>query len=291
MTVDQARTHIIIVNYNAGDWLQRSIKSAIAFSDGAITVVDNASNDSSVNDAKSQIASARLEWQLNQRNLGFAAANNQVLKNVSSEFAVLMNPDCELDESSISPILEAMDADPSIGLASGRICNEDGSLQITCRRRFPTPWSAFVRLFQLHRLFPNSPKFANFDYGDVDGAKDVELVEAISGAFVFARMSAVNKVGLLDENYFMHCEDLDWCKRFELAGYKVAFVSGAKLVHAKGVSSRSRPIRVLYTLHKGMNRFYDKFYKDDYSWVLRVIVKFGIVASFIARSFMSLLKR
>ncbi len=303
---DQARTHIIIVNYNAGDWLKRSLDSALRFSDGAVTVVDNASTDTSVKLAQAEIQDSRLSWQLNDENLGFATANNQVLGQIESEFAILMNPDCELNESSIRPILEAMDSDSRIGLASGRICNEDGTMQATCRRRFPTPWTAFVRLFGLKKLFPNSPKFADFDYGVLDhgslvssdvaldsskSSQEIENVEAISGAFMCARMSAVKEVGLLDEAYFMHCEDLDWCKRFELAGYKVAFVPDSKLVHAKGVSSRSRPIRVLYTLHKGMNRFYDKFYKNEYSLVLRVIVKLGIVASFFARALLALVRR
>lgn len=293
---DQARTHIIIVNYNAGDWLKRAINSALKFSAGVVTVVDNASTDSSVKQAQDKVKDPRLKWQLNKKNLGFAAANNQVLNELETEFAVLMNPDCELDVTSIQPILEAMDSDLRIGLASGRICNEDGTMQATCRRRFPTPWSAFVRLLKLNKLFPNSPKFADFDLGNVDlddsnSVQELEHVEAISGAFMVARMSAVKEVGLLDEAYFMHCEDLDWCKRFELAGYKVAFVPSAKLVHAKGVSSRSRPIRVLYTLHKGMNRFYDKFYKNEYSLVLRLIVKLGIVSSFFARAILSLIRR
>ncbi len=293
---DHARTHIIIVNYNAGNWLKRSINSALKFSAGAVSIVDNASTDSSVENVQAEIQDSRLQWHLNSDNLGFAAANNQVLKQVESEFAILMNPDCELNGNSIQPILDAMDGDLDIGLASGRICNEDGTMQATCRRNFPTPWSAFVRLLKLNKVFPNSSKFADFDSSDVDwndlsDSRDVESVEAISGAFMVARMSAVDQVGLLDEAYFMHCEDLDWCKRFELSGYKVAFVPGAKLVHAKGVSSRSRPIRVLYTLHKGMNRFYDKFYKNEYSLVIRLIVKLGIVASFFARALLSLINK
>ena len=103
-------------------------------------------------------------------------------------------------------------------------------------------------------------------------------------------MSAVKQVGLLDEGYFMHCEDLDWCKRFELGQWKVAFVPAAHVVHAKGVSTQSRPIGVLYTLHTGMNRFFDKFYAKQTSLRLRLIVKFGIASSFIARAGVSLIK-
>jgi len=184
-----------------------------------------------------------------------------------------------------------MNEDPTIGLASCRVLNEDGTLQTTCRRRFPTPWSAFVRMSQLGRMFKTSPKFADFDYGtSVNEDDPVETVEAISGAFMVARMEAVRQVGLLDEEYFMHCEDLDWCKRFELHNLKVAFVPCASVLHAKGVSSQSRPVGVLYTLHIGMNRFFDKFYQTEYGLPLRLTVKLGIAMSFIARSSFALLR-
>jgi len=282
-------THIVIVNYNSGDWLQRSIRSALDFSDGRVTVVDNLSNDDSVANTQAKISNGRLSWQLNDQNLGFAAANNQVLKGLDCDYAVLMNPDCELNSESIGTIIEVMEQDSKIGLASCRILNEDGSLQKTCRRRFPTPCSAFVRMAQLNRVFPNNPRFSDFDYGgSVNPAGPVEQVDAISGAFMVVRMNAVKHVGLLDEDYFMHCEDLDWCKRFEQNDWKVAFVPTAAVLHAKGVSSRSRPIGVLYTLHTGMNRFFDKFYSTEYSLPLRLAVKVGIALSFVARAAISM---
>ncbi|MFT6032979.1 MAG: GT2 family glycosyltransferase [Arenicella sp.] len=286
-----ASTHIIIVNYNAGRWLQRSIGSALKFSDGEVTVVDNLSRDSSVKDAQTIFDDSRLSWQLNDQNTGFAAANNQVLKDSHCDYAVLMNPDCELSQHSLSLIIEAMQSDGKIGLASCRILNEDGTLQTTCRRRFPTPWSALVRMLQLNRWWPNNPKFEDFDYGDrLDASNPIETVEAISGAFMVARMSAVEQVGLLDEDYFMHCEDLDWCKRFALHGWTVALVPAASVIHAKGVSSKSRPLRVLYTLHIGMNRFFDKFYQTEYSLAVRLLVKFGILVSFVNRAGFSIIK-
>ena len=281
-----SRSHIIIVNYNADDWLSRAVGSALRHSDGVVTVVDNASSDQSVVTTQSMINDPRLRWILNKHNLGFAAANNQVLESLDSEFAVLMNPDCELSSDALEVIFAAFDQNPKMGLASCRISNSDGSTQSTCRRRFPTPWSALMRMLQLHRLFPNNPSFANFDYGDsIDiNSTQVETVEAISGAFMVARKSAIENVGLLDQEYFMHCEDLDWCKRFALAGWSVGFVPSVSVLHAKGVSSQSRPIAVLWTLHKGMNRFFDKFYRDQYSWLLRSTVKLGIIASFVTRA-------
>ena len=271
-------THTIIVNFNAGDWLSRSIASALAGTSGAISVIDNQSEDDSLKRAQQQFSGqARIRWVSNAENRGFAAANNQVLAELESDVAVLLNPDCEMNEQTLEPILQAFESDPSIALASCRILNQDGSPQVTCKRRFPTPASALARMLQVHRFFPNSTRFQNFDYGDTITEEDgVDYVEAISGAFMVVRKTAIEEVGLLDEAYFMHCEDLDWCKRFELAGWKVAFVSEASVIHAKGVSSASRPIQVLRTLHAGMDLYFDKFYKNQYSWLMRMTVKLGI---------------
>ncbi len=283
--------HIVIVNFNSGEWLSRALTSALEFSDAIISVVDNASTDESLELAKSLFRSERIDWISNDNNVGFAAANNQVLKNIDSDFAVLMNPDCEIREGTLTEIINAFDANPRYGIASCRILNEDLSLQPTCRRYFPTPWSALVRMLKLNRLFPNSPHFADFDYGNVLSVDEpVHEVEAISGAFMVVRKRAIEEVGLLDEGYFMHCEDLDWCKRFELAGWQVGFVPSAEVLHAKGVSSKSRPVKVLWTLHKGMNRFFDKFYRKQYSLPLRMFVKVGIYLSFITRSALAIMK-
>ena len=277
--------HIIIVNYNAGDWLRRSIASALEYSNGHITVVDNASQDDSVADAQKVLSDSRLDWQLNHQNVGFAAANNQILRSVDTDYAILMNPDCELQPNCIERLLAAFSKDPSLGLASGLILNENGSVQVTCRRKFPTPWSALVRMLQLHRLSPNNPQFANFDYGgDLTRHSPFAYVEAVSGAFMMVRVKAMHEVGLLDEDYFMHCEDLDWCKRFDLAGWKVGSEPSAVVTHAKGISSKSRPVRVLWSLHKGMLRFFDKFYRRQTSWPLRWLVILGVYLSFVGRA-------
>lgn len=292
-----ARTHIIIVNYNAGEWLRRSLSSAFEYSAGKITVVDNASVDNSVDLAKELLPnSKRLNWIENTDNLGFAAANNQVLKVIDTEFAVLMNPDCEIYPNTLDLILQEFENHPRMGLASCKILNSDDSIQSSCRRKFPTPWSALSRILLLYKLFPNSAKLANFDYGDlslesdsIDGPK-VEFIEAVSGAFMVVRTKALQDVGLLDEAYFMHCEDLDWCKRFELAKWQVGFVSAATVKHAKGISSTSRPIGVLWNLHKGMLRFFDKFYRDQHNFLFRALVKAGVGVSFLVRSAVTFLR-
>ena len=282
------KLHFVVVNYNSGEWLSRALKSIGGVSNSfewQVTVVDNASTDESMKIAQHNNPHPGIDWVFNEDNIGFAAANNQVLKESQADYVVLMNPDCELKDHSVDRIISVMDDLTDWGMAGCKIVNEDGSLQPTCKRRFPTPWSALVRMFLLDKIFRGFGKFQNFNYGDkVELDEQPHTVEAISGAFMVVRQPALREVGLLDEGYFMHCEDLDWCKRFSESSWKVGFVPHAVVEHAKGVSSQSRPIRVLWTLHKGMNRFFDKFYKNTYAWPIRYVVKIGIGVSFILRA-------
>jgi len=218
---------IVIVNYNAGAWLARCIAAALQYSDANVYVVDNHSVDLSVSLAQQRfVDEPRLHWYLNSVNKGFAAANNQVLNAIlqnelSADYVVLLNPDCEINQNTIPTILAQFTKQPKLGLASCLIYNEDGSIQNT---------------------------------------------------------------------YFMHCEDLDWCMRFAQQGWQVGFVPAASVMHAKGVSSASRPIGVLWTLHRGMNRFFDRFYREQYSLPIRLLVKTGIYVSFAMRAFKPLLQ-
>ena len=251
---------------------------------------DSASTDDSIKQISSLVAEeARFELILNAANVGFAAANNQVLRSLKHDYAVLMNPDCELRDNTLDHILNVLADNESIGIASCRILNADGSVQKTCKRRFPTPKTAVIRMLGLNRFFSHE----NFDYGDQPQhteAKELEKLEAVSGAFMVVRKSAMQKVGLLDEAYFMHCEDLDWCKRFQMAGWDIGFVGTVDVLHAKGVSSKARPIGVLWNLHCGMDRFFTKFYTHT-SWPLKYLVKTGIYLSFLPRALVSLLPR
>jgi GT2 family glycosyltransferase len=275
----------IIVNYNAGTWLERAVNSVLRETDGNLVIVDNASTDSSL--AMLQFSAGdkdRVSVICNDRNLGFAHANNQALTSVTTDYVILMNPDCEMSSGCWSEILKVMAKEERIGLASCVIRNADGSLQTTCRRRFPTPWSAAVHMLALNRLFPRNQRFRDFDYGDMPLPESWEAIDAISGAFMVTRVSALAEVGFMDDAYFMHCEDLDWCMRFQLAGYVVAFVPHAEVVHAKGVSSQSRPVATQWNLHRGMLRFFDKFYRQQYAWPLRWFVTAGIYVSFLWRA-------
>ncbi|MDH3638104.1 MAG: glycosyltransferase family 2 protein [Gammaproteobacteria bacterium] len=276
----------VVVNYNSGGWL-RSCVTSILESDVScvVCVVDNASTDHSFDDVKSlEEQQGNLKCIRNEDNIGFSRAVNQVMRNNPADYYVIVNPDCVVGPRTISTIVGALEVDARNGLGSCLIENIDGTPQKTCRRSFPTPWSGLIRLLALNRLFPSSTIFKDFDAGSEEPPKHTVTVDAISGAFMVAKGAAVKKVGLLDEEYFMHCEDLDWCKRFWEAHYNVIYVPGVSVVHAKGVSGEKERIRVLWHLHRGMIRFYQKFYRERYSLPVRWLVYTGVYMRFFVQS-------
>jgi len=293
----------IIINYNAGEWLQRSVKSVLAEEKiQTLFVVDNCSKDNSIDQltdsfSTEEFPKERLNILRNKQNLGFGKANNQALKVILEQqeidYVLLINPDCELTEGVVEKMLPYFESSKAIGMAGCVITNSDGTVQITCRRRFPTPLSAFLRITQLSRFnfIKNRVDQSEFDLGAEPLPKSMVKVDAVSGAFMLVRKEAIEDVGLFDEAYFMHCEDLDWCKRFAISGWDIAFIPEVSVVHEKGISSQTRPIGVLWNLHQGMLRFFDKFYRNSYSWPLRLIVRIGIYANFIVRAAGSVVKQ
>lgn len=269
---------VIIVNYNSDHWLKQCILSLLA-SDYPlqIYIVDNASTDHSLNQCRPLVSGHdNLHLIVNRSNLGFAKANNLVLESIEADFYVLINPDCMVNRQTISHVVGMMQQDHQVGLAGVSILNEDGSPQQTSKRKFPTPENSFVRMLGLSKWFSDDSKYSDFNIGQAPEIHDVQYVEAISGAFMVASSGALKQVGGLDEGYFMHCEDLDWCKRIWLEGLKVAFYPGASVIHGKGKSSQSNPYRVNMYLHKGMLRFYKKFYREQYGLLTSVLVYTGI---------------
>lgn len=268
---------MVIVNYNAGSLLAECVGSALP-QVGEVLVIDNASRDSSM-DACAHLYSSdpRLTLIRNDANLGFAAACNIGFSHAQGDSILFLNPDCRLESNAVAALLAALQADSSAGMVGGLLMNLDGSEQGGGRRAIPTPWRSFVRAFGLNRFESRWPKLF-FDFHLHKQALPLHPidVEAISGACMLVKRQAVDEVGLWDEGYFLHCEDLDWCMRFRKAGWKILFVPSAHILHALGVSSRSRPIFVEWHKHKGMMRFYRKFFHHQYPGMLMGLVAAGV---------------
>lgn len=269
------RISAILVNYNAGPLLLLSVQSLLACPIvSEIIVVDNHSKDNSLEMIPNfpQVKVIR-----NFSNLGFATACNQGIQLAHSDYLLFLNPDCTFAQGTLMHIVEYMQNDDRVGMAGGLLVNPDGSEQIGGRRAIPTPWRSFVRAFGLHRFADRWPKlFFDFNLHLQELPVDAIEVEALSGACMLVKRKAIEDVGLWDEGYFLHCEDLDWCMRFRLKDWKVLFVPTATIVHEQGVCGRSRPIFVEWHKHKGMLRFYRKFFRHQYPGVLMTLVTAGV---------------
>ena len=268
---------VVIVNYNAGPLLAECVRAALPQA-REILVVDNDSTDASVAGCVRPFTDElRLSILRNEANLGFAAACNIGFAQAKGDFVLFLNPDCRLDEDAVAELLRALQADPKVGMVGGLLVNPDGSEQSGGRRAVPTPWRSFVRAFGLRRFANRWPKlFFDFHLQKQPLPDGPIEVEAISGAFMLVRRQAIIDVGLWDEGYFLHCEDLDLCMRFRRQGWKILFVPDAKVIHYQGACSHARPIFVEWHKHRGMVRFYRKFFRHQYPGVLMCLVVVGV---------------
>ncbi len=265
----------IIVNYNAGALLRACIESLLASPlDIVIVVVDNASSDESLDDLP---VLPQLRIIRNPTNVGFAAACNIGVAKSSGSHFFFLNPDCVLRPDSVARLLQALEEHPDAGMAGGLLVDPDGTEQGGGRRAIPTPWRSFVRAFGLQRLSGRWPRlFFDFHLHKQPLPNRAVEVEAISGACMLVRRAAMQDVGKWDEGYFLHCEDLDFCMTMRAKGWKILFVPEVRIVHDKGGCSRSRPIFVEWHKHRGMMRFYRKFFGEEYSAGLMWLVMLGV---------------
>ncbi|GAA5163735.1 glycosyltransferase family 2 protein [Viridibacterium curvum] len=286
------RVSVLIVNYNAGAGLALCVRSTLSQADEVI-VVDNASHDDSMQ-AIRELANedARLVIIANSSNLGFARACNIAAAASHGDYLLFLNPDCVLAPDAVAGLVAAMQADTGAGMAGGLLLNADGTEQAGGRRLVPTPWRTFVRAFGLRSLADRYPRLFNgYDLHRQPLPKEPVAIEAISGACMMVRREAMCDVGLLDEGYFMHCEDLDWCMRFRQRGWRVLFVPSARVTHFKGVCSRARPVFVEWHKHCGMVRFYRRFFRHQYPGVLMWAVMLAVWLRFAAVSCVHLARK
>ncbi len=260
---------IVIVNYNTRDLLRRCLETVFA-SEGVsfrLCVVDNASTDGSAAMVARDFPQVHLI--ANEVNLGYPAANNQGLRAMGFErgqrgearYALLLNPDTELPPDALAKMTAFLDAHPEAGVAGPRLVRPDGSLDLACRRAFPSPEVSFYRLTGLSRLFPRSRRFGRYNLTYLPEDETAE-VDSVVGAYMQVRAAAIEQVGLLDESFFMYGEDLDWAFRIKAAGWKVYYYPEVTVLHVKRASSR-RSGRAQVEFWRAMEIFYRKHYETQ----------------------------
>lgn len=277
MSESPLQISVIIVNYNVRDFLEQcilSLKRALKDIPAEIIVVDNASIDGSVRMMKERFPEVRLIESAD--NLGFSAGNNLALKEARGAFVVLINPDTVVQEDTFSSLLQFFGDHPEASAATCKIINPDGSFSVDCRHSVPTPATAFWKLLGFNRLFPKSRIFGRYNLTYLD-ENEVNQVEAISGSFMMVRREMVNQVGLLDEDFFMYCEDIDYCHRINLAGGKIFYVPESQIIHYKGESTKKNNLDYIITFNKSLYKFFQKHYQQKYSYPFRWIILLGVI--------------
>jgi N-acetylglucosaminyl-diphospho-decaprenol L-rhamnosyltransferase len=275
---------IVIVNWNTRDLLRDCLNSVYA-NQGVtfqVCVVDNASADGSPEMVERDFPQTRLIR--NSRNSGFAHANNLGLRTWNlgvpgsantPRYALLLNSDTVTPPDALAEMAAFLDTHADSGVVGPKLVRLDGSLDLACRRSFPTPTVSFYRFFGFSKLFPHSPFFGryNLTYLDPDQLSEVD---SVNGAFMLVRARAIEQVGLLDQDFFFGGEDLDWAYRIKAAGWKVYYNPSVVVQHVKRASFRHNP-NAAFEFERAMWLFYRKHYQAATSPWLNAVICLGLV--------------
>ena len=251
---------VVIVNYNVKYFLEQclcSVCKAVANVPSAeIIVVDNASSDGSVCYLKDRFPN--VDFVASDENLGFARANNMAIKKSKGQYVLLLNPDTIIGESTLAHFVDFMDRHPDAGACGAYMLHVDGTFALESRRGLPTPFVAFCKMSGLTSMFPKSRLFGRY-YMRYLNEFEVCPIEIVSGAYMFLRREALDKVGLLDEDFFMYGEDIDLSYRVLKGGYKNYFIP-TPIEHYKGESTKKSSYRYTHTFYQAMQLFFKKHY-------------------------------
>lgn len=266
---------VIIVNWNVRDLLRHCLQSIFANLPTCrleIIVVDNASSDGSPEMVRTEFPQVRLI--ANPDNRGFPAANNQGLAVARGRYILLLNPDTEVLGDALETMVAFADAHPDVGVVGPQLLNPDGTVQ-SSRRRFPTLATA---LLESTWLQPYAPRRLLERYYVLDRPDDqVQDVDWVTGAALMARREAVEQVGPLDEGFFMYSEELDWCRRFREAGWRVVYLPAARIIHHVGKSSE----QVLPARHIHFQTSKVRYFRKYHSPVAAELLRWVLLANYL----------
>ena len=280
---------IIIVNFNTGKFLEKCLQSVVSsqftLHSLEVIVVDNASSDGS-EQAASKFSGVSLIK--NNQNLGFAAANNIGLKKAAGKYILLLNPDTLVEKDTFLKMIKFMEANLDVGVVTCKVLLPNGEIDWASHRGFPTPWNSLAYFLRLAKIFPKLKLFSGYHQTYKDLSK-IHQIDSPSGAFYLTRREVIAKVGLLDEDYFMYGEDLDWSYRIKKAGYKIAYNPEAKIIHYKGIASGIKDhsvklskadlesrVRAVESFYDTMKIFYQKHYQKKYPKFVKILVFFAL---------------
>lgn len=263
---------IIIVTWNAQDYLQKSLNSIYENTTGItfeVIVVDNASSDGSVEMIKSKFPFVNLIE--NKRNLGFGSANNQGIRISKGKYILILNPDTCTLPGTLEKMVRFMDENKNVGILGCKILESDDSIS-TSVRRFPTLYTEIIRLLMSKRKSLTEFMPTSFDYNKTS------KVDSLSGCCLLIRKEVLERSGLFDEDFFLYAEDIDLCYRIKQAGYQIYYFPDASIIHYEGRSAAKAKFKLSVEAYRTMHQFFKKHYSPIIYFLFSF---FAIIISFI----------
>jgi len=287
IAVSIMKLSVIIVNYNVKYFLEQCLHSVLKAGQGIameVFVVDNNSVDGSVSMVTEKFPEVKIIE--NTDNKGFSKANNQAITQSTGEFVLLLNPDTVVEEDTFSRIINFMESHADAGGLGVKMLDGKGHFLPESKRGLPTPAVAFYKVFGLSKLFPKSKTFGKYHLGYLDKDK-VHEVEILSGAFMLLRKEALDKAGLLDEEFFMYGEDIDISYRILQAGYKNYYFPETRIIHYKGESTKKSSVNYVIVFYNAMIIFARKHFSKRNASYLSFLIKTAVFL----RAFLALISR
>jgi GT2 family glycosyltransferase len=284
---------IIIVNYNVKHFLEQAlhaVRRAVRQVQIEVFVVDNHSVDGSCEMVKRKFPEVILIE--NKENIGFSKANNQAIKRAKGEYVLLLNPDTVVQEDTFERVVAFMDMHADAGGVGVKMIDGKGHFLPESKRSLPTPQVAFYKMFGMATLFPKSKRFGKYHLGYLD-KNNTHQIEVLSGAFMMLRKAVLDKIGLLDEDYFMYGEDIDLSYRITQAGYKNYYFADTTIIHYKGESTKRTSINYVFVFYRAMIIFAQKHYSTKHAQLFSLLINmaiyiragFAIVARLFSKAF------
>jgi GT2 family glycosyltransferase len=268
---------VVIVNWNAGRLVKDCLRSVYALTEEAtleVFVVDNASRKGDLDDVMQAFPQANYIF-LNE-NLGFSRANNVAIRRARGEYIALLNPDTYLRNSAFDLMLAHLGNHPEVGAIGPKLATPDGGIQYDAGRNLPTLTTEFAHNFFLHHLIPQT-RLGGSDYIRWWNHEDTRQVGALCGACMVVRREVIDKVGLLDENFFLYWEDVEWCYRIQRAGCKLTYLPQAEVFHLGGHSMAQNPVNSLHAAFQSSVLFFHKHHGAQAANVARALILCGCI--------------
>ena len=280
---------VVIVNYNVEHFLEQclySVRRAMQDIEGEVFVVDNNSVDGSLKMLAEKFPEVKVI--ANKDNVGFSRANNQAIRVSTGEYVLLLNPDTVVEDDTFSKCLAFMDAHPDAGGLGVKMVDGKGNFLPESKRGLPTPAAAFYKMFGLAKLFPHSKRFAHYYMGHLSDDETNE-VEILAGAFMLMRRATLDKVGLLDETFFMYGEDIDLSYRITQGGYKNYYFPETRIIHYKGESTKKTSVNYVLVFYKAMEIFAKKHFGQKrafwFSFFINMAIYFKAFLALVSQFF------